>query len=83
MGRYAVAMHGNNEAFGPPSRSHERRVHFSQIRQIIFDLVLCEFPEPRTYCAVDTLVAEQMVCGLAHNANLNRVAIHFALDGLF
>ena len=61
-----------------------RAVEFpSQIRQVILYLLLAQLSEPWTYRTMHSLVAQQVICRIANDANLDSVAVHFTFDGLF
>ena len=55
----------------------------SQIRQVILYLLFTQLAESRTYCAIDSFVAQEMVRRFADNADFDGVAVHFAFDCFF
>ncbi len=40
---------------------------YSKIGQVIFYLLFAQRPEPRANCTLDTLVAQQIICGITDN----------------
>ena len=57
--------------------------HSLEIRQVILYLLFTQFSESRTYCALNTFIAEEMVRWVADDTDFNGITVHFAFDCLF
>ena len=56
-------------------------INLLQVGQVILDLRLAQFAEPRAGSMVNSFVAQEMVCRFSNDTNLDSVAVHFSFNG--